>query len=145
MTAKNRILIVDDEPEILAEMTEHFIYKGYNVTTAENGDEALAKFRAEPCDAVITDIKMAGGSGTELVNQLRAIDPILPVILITGHYSAADLEEGQGVGATIALKKPVKLRELDALVAKLLKRAGEAEPSVAPASRRRHGPEEHGG
>ncbi len=145
MTAKYRILIVDDEPDIRAELTEYFTYRGYRVTEAGSKDEALAKFHAEPCDAVITDIKMAGGSGTELVNQLRTIDPILPVILITGHYSTTDLDEGQGVGATIALKKPVKLRELDALVARLLKRDGEAEPTVAPASRRRHGTEEHGG
>ncbi len=131
MAAKYRILIVDDEPDILAEMTEYFTYRGYRVTEANNGDEALAKFRAGTFDAVITDVKMAGGTGTELANQLREIGPILPIIFITGHYPPADQEEEPGAGAIITVKKPVKLRELDALVAKLLKPAGAAEPAVA--------------
>lgn len=142
MTAKYRILIVDDEPDIRAELAEYFAYRGYQVTEAENGPEALAKFRAEPCDAVISDIKMSRGTGTELVMRLRAVDPSVPVILITGHYSASDLEEGLEAGATTILKKPIELGELDALVAKLLQRVREANSGVSLASRCNHVPEE---
>lgn len=139
MTAKYRLLIVDDEPDIRAEITEYFAYKGYHVTSAGNGDEALEKFRAEPFDAVITDIKMSHGSGTELARNLRAIGPDLPIIFITGHSSGEEFDKDHELGAIITLRKPVKLRDLDALVAKLLKPTGKAKPAMASPPLRNHG------
>ncbi len=123
MTTKPRLLIVDDDPDIRAEIAEYLADKGYHATQAENGDEALAAFRAQPFDAVITDIKMAHGSGPKLARNLRAIDAGLPIIFITGHHSGVGFDKDHELGAIITLKKPIKLRELAGLVARQLKPA----------------------
>lgn len=114
-----KILIVDDEEEIRAELAEYFQHKGYEVEEAADGLEALNKFKAAPADVVITDIKMPRLSGEELTRRLRAIDPHLPIIIITGHYAKPDLESARKAGATAVFKKPVALSELSQLLKRL--------------------------
>ena len=114
-----KILIVDDDEEIRAELAEYLQHKGYEVEEAADGLEALAKFEASPADIVITDMKMPRCPGDELTRRLRAIDPDLPVIIITGHYAKPDLESARKAGATAVFKKPVRLSELSQLLKRL--------------------------
>ncbi len=114
-----KILIVDDEEEIRAELAGYLLDKGYEVEEAVDGLEALDKFEAAPADAVITDMKMPRCPGDELTRRLRAIDPHLPIIIITGHYTNADVESARKAGATAVLKKPVPLSELSRLLERL--------------------------
>ena len=111
-----KILIVDDEEEIRAELAGYLRDKGYEVEEAADGLEALEKFEASPADAVIGDMKMPRCPGDELTRRLRAVDPDLPVIILTGHYTNADVESARKAGATAVLKKPARLSELRRLL-----------------------------
>ena len=126
MTEILRILIVDDEPEIREEMAEYLVGKGYRVIVAGDGPEGLAKFRAEPCDLVITDMKMPGMAGDEVIRRLREIAPGLPVVVLTGHYSTQDLEDARRAGAGAVLHKPIRLRELHETLKTLLAGGGDS-------------------
>ncbi len=114
-----KILIVDDEEEIRAELGGYFLDKGYEVEETADGLEALDKFEASPADAVISDIKMPRLSGVELTRRLRAIDPDLPIIILTGHYTHADVASARKAGATAGRKKPARLSELSRLLERL--------------------------
>ena len=114
-----KILIVDDEEEIRAELAGYLRDKGYEVEEAADGLEALNKFKAAPADAVITDIKMPRSTGEELTRRLRTVDPDLPIIILTGHYTNADMESAREAGATTVLKKPTRLSELRRLLERL--------------------------
>ena len=115
-TAAPRVLIVDDErlaAEILAEYLES---KGYRATTCANGMEALDFLSREHCDVVITDVRMPIMGGDELIRRIRPSWPVLPIIVTTGNVvlgDALELEYGQAVRV---LKKPVRLRDLGAIL-----------------------------
>jgi len=130
MTSRQRILIVDDEPEIRAELAEYLVEKGYEVSQASNGVEAFETFQREGADAVITDMRMPRGTGEQLTRWLREITPCLPIIVITGHYSQDDLALARQAGANAAIKKPVGLRELSETLKSLL-RPGDKPPRGA--------------
>ena len=106
------LLIVDDEPEIRAEMAEYFVGKGYRVEQAADGLEALELVGATMPDAVITDLKMPRCDGFELIKRLRALDASLPIVAVAGTFSHEDLERASDLGARIAMRKPIRLREL---------------------------------
>ena len=85
---KPRILIVDDDPSIVASLSERFQARGYQVTTAGSGEEALATLKegVEPVVVLIlSDINMPGMSGLELQEKLSDLNSSLPIIFITGH------------------------------------------------------------
>lgn len=107
-----KILVVDDEPETRSELTDYLEYKGYQVTEAADGLEGLRKFEAAPTNAVIADVKMPNLDGFELLRRLRALDPRVPVIVITGHYSPVDLNMAKEFEFAVLLKKPCRLRDI---------------------------------
>ena len=106
------LLIVDDEPEIRAELAEYFEAKGYRVEQAADGLEALDKVEAAMPDAVITDLKMPRCDGFELIQRLRAVDASLPIVAVAGTFSHEDLERAGDLGAQVMMRKPIRLREL---------------------------------
>ena len=106
------LLIVDDEPEIRAEMAEYFEAQGYRVEQAADGLEALEKFEASAPDAVITDLKMPRCDGYELIQRLRAADASLPIVAVSGIYSHAELDRAGDLGAQVVMRKPIGLRDL---------------------------------
>ncbi len=107
-----KILVVDDEADIRAELAEYLETKGYRVEVAGNGREAFDRFEAAPADGVVVDIKMPRGDGFELIRRLRAIDPDVPIIVMTGHFSQTDRARSEELGATIMMEKPIVLRRL---------------------------------
>ncbi len=111
-----KILVVDDEVDIRAELAEYLETKGYRVELADNGQEAFDKFEAAPADVVVADIKMPRGDGFELIRRLRAIDPDVPIIVMTGHFSQTDRAKAEELGATVMLEKPIVLRKLTQLL-----------------------------
>ncbi len=104
-----RLLVVDDEPRTLAILRDHFEDTGYEVLTAEDGDQGLATFeqQATTIDLVITDIRMPGLSGGELIQKLRQRRPFLPIIGITGHADLKGKLALLGEGAYYYLDKPL--------------------------------------
>ena len=110
--ARKRILVVDDDVDIRTELAEFLETKGYQVEVAGDGREALEMIKAAPADVVITDIKMPRGDGYELIRQLRAMDPVIPIIIIAGHVSQPDFNKAKKFGGTIIMKKPISVRKL---------------------------------
>lgn len=106
------LLIVDDEPEIRAEMAEYFTGKGYRVEVAADGLETLDKVEAAIPDAVITDLKMPRCDGFELIRRLRNAHANLIIIVVMGTYSQVDIDRARTLGAQTAIRKPIRLREL---------------------------------
>lgn len=107
-----KILVVDDEADIRAELAEYLETKGYRVEVAGDGRAAFDRFDAAPADGVVVDIKMPRGDGFELIRRLRAIDPDVPIIAMTGHFSQTDRARAEELGATVMMKKPIALRRL---------------------------------
>ena len=91
---------------------------GYDVTTAAHGQEALELFLREPHDLVLTDLMMPGMSGWELAAHLRAADPRLPVVILTGF--GANLEEEARHRGIVLMHKPVRLESLAATLGQAL-------------------------
>lgn len=84
-TMNQSILIVDDEEDIRYALEIYLSHLGYKVLNAENGEEALSKFKVFGPDIILTDIKMPGMDGLELLKRIKREDPETEVIMITGH------------------------------------------------------------
>lgn len=117
------ILIVDDEPDILNMLKILLETEGYAIRTSSNGPEAIEAFTSRPCDVVLTDIKMPGMTGIELLRRIKAIDKNVEVIILTGHGTIENAVEAlKGGEAFDFIQKP--LADVDLLVASV-QRAGE--------------------
>ena len=110
-----KILIVDDEPEILETLIKILTAKGFRVRSASGGETAVQIFQSEPFDLVITDIRMPGLSGLEVMGQVKALDEYMEVIVLTGFATLENaitaLRDG---GAFDYLSKP--LEDIDELL-----------------------------
>lgn len=114
-----RILVVDDEKNqrdilrlILADEKDDAGAPLYDVQTASSGIEALRRFKSESFDLVLTDLKMAGMDGIQLLNDLSQIDSATPVILMTAHGSIDSVKEALRSGAFDYLEKPLDRAKL---------------------------------
>jgi DNA-binding NtrC family response regulator len=111
-SAMPHILVADDEA-IAAMALERFLTrKGYRITTAVNGIEALEFHKQDPADVVVTDIRMPRGGGRELIASLRSLDESLPIVVMTGYMS---LNDEQGVSTDdrlVVLQKPIEIERL---------------------------------
>jgi signal transduction histidine kinase/ActR/RegA family two-component response regulator len=121
---RQRVLVIDDE-EPLVRLTANALEDlGYVPTGFMSGAKALDSFRADPdrFDAVITDERMPGISGTELIRQIREVRGDIPIVLVTGYLSTAVASGARAAGADEVLRKPLALRELAASMARALQR-----------------------
>jgi len=111
---KNRhVLVVEDEAEAARARADYLSEEGFTVTTANDGKPGLAAYQAHNPDVVVTDIRMPGFSGAELIQALRQIDANLPIIAVTGHLGETEfIDSGPGSAPVDILKKPVSLIEL---------------------------------
>jgi CheY-like chemotaxis protein len=116
---KKTILVIEDDPDVLATIVKHLEYQGFDVVTAKDGMQGLKKLKAGGYDLVITDIVMPYVSGTGLVTALKESKPEIPVIAITGYG-----EEPEAVAtekkADLVLSKPVKMADLKEHISRLL-------------------------
>ncbi|KPK65932.1 MAG: hypothetical protein AMS21_03505 [Gemmatimonas sp. SG8_38_2] len=122
-----RVLIVDDEDELVSALAQRLNLRGFQAEGLTTGAEALAYLEVTPCDVVLLDVKMPGIGGLELIKRIKEQRPELQVILLTGWSSAEDARKGKELGAYDYLMKPVKI---DDLVKVLLSAAarGEGKP-----------------
>ena len=105
-SAKERVLVVDDEPD-MAESCAFFLNRaGYQVGTAHSGEEALEYLDREPCSVVITDLKMPRMSGLALLAEVKARDPDVEVLVITGFPEVDTAVEAMRQGALDYITKP---------------------------------------
>jgi DNA-binding NtrC family response regulator len=126
--ASKTILIVDDEPAIREVLTGYFEHqygpRGYSVETAADGAEALLAVRRRRPALILLDIDMPGMNGVEALRRVRAIDPGIPVIMVTGNASSRVAGDVIKDGAYSYLPKPVKFQYLHHIVATVLGPAG---------------------
>src|SRR6201987_4537128 len=117
MSAQGRLLIVDDELSVRDSLAKWFHEEGYEVTTAENGNDALTCLAESRWDAALVDIKMHGIDGVELQRRMHEIDPELIVIMMTGYASAVTAWKN---GPYDYVTKPLDPDEIAHLVRKAL-------------------------
>jgi CheY-like chemotaxis protein len=107
MKTQRKVLVVDDDPVIGRSFDRVLSGKGYAVITARDGDEALRKLRDENYDVVFTDIKMPGMSGLEVAERVKASQPWLPVVIVTGYGTDANEASAEAAGVSGFLRKPL--------------------------------------
>lgn len=115
--ADGQLLVVDDEEEITAVLEEHFRACGYAVDVAHNGSAALRMAVARRPDAVLLDITMPGPDGSEVLSRLRAVDPTVAVVMLTGNGDEALAKKLLRAGALDYVRKPFDLDLLTQVVA----------------------------
>src|SRR5437764_3058237 len=111
-----KILLIEDDPAIVTSLQEILAADGYVVSLATRGDEGLALAQSQAFDVVVTDLKLPGLSGLELIRQLHTTKPRLPLILMTAHGTTETAIEATKAGAYDYLLKPVEMTELLELV-----------------------------
>ncbi|MFQ3547203.1 MAG: sigma-54 dependent transcriptional regulator [Termitinemataceae bacterium] len=117
---KFRLLVVDDEKNIREGLAAALEMDGYEVIVAADGDEAYKRFQKGDIDLVITDLRMPGLSGEELLRRINTESPGVPVIVLTGHGTVETAVEAMRNGAYDFLTKPLNLDRLSLLVKRAL-------------------------
>ena len=127
------VLVVEDEPTVRETLAEALAEDGLRVTTAADGPAALARFRADRPDLIVLDIMLPGMSGIEVCRVIRA-ESAVPILMLTARDSELDKVIGLELGADDYVTKPFSLRELQARIRALLRRAeATTAPPAAPA------------
>lgn len=113
---KVRVLLVDDEQEFLEVLAERLETRGFEVRTSLNGDDALAKLNEREADVVILDVLMPGKDGIETLRDIKQLNPLIEVIMLTGHATIETAIHGLKLNAYDYLMKPT---DTEALVSKI--------------------------
>jgi len=98
---KKRILVVDDDPQIRESLRKVLRAEGYEVVLAADGQQGIEKFNAEQIDLLLLDLNMPVKSGWDTFERLTSLNPVLPIIVITGKRNQYELAAAAGVGALI--------------------------------------------
>lgn len=126
METKPKILVIDDETDILDIL--HFILRreGFDVILASSGEEALRKLSHEKFDGVVSDLSMPGMDGLTLLKKVRAQNDFIPFIFLSGHAQASDEHEMINFGAFELITKP-NVEKVPSSLRSLLKASKEIE------------------
>jgi DNA-binding response OmpR family regulator len=114
-----RILIIEDEPEVAKALAKVLEVEGHSPTVAHTGLDGLDRIASESPQAVFLDMKLPGTPGLEVLRRIRARDPALPVVVLTGHASHEEVEAARELGVTDVVEKPWALKCLDEALAGL--------------------------
>jgi DNA-binding response OmpR family regulator len=118
-----KILIVEDEPNMVAGLRDNFEFEGYEVLTAADGIAGLECALQQSPDIILLDVMMPRLSGLEVCKQLKAKRPAIPIIMLTARGQEVDKVVGLELGADDYVTKPFSIRELLARVKAVLRRA----------------------
>jgi DNA-binding response OmpR family regulator len=110
--AEFKVLLVDDEEELVSTLVERLGYRDIDAEYALDGHSALRMMQAGGYDVVVLDLKLPGMGGREVLRRIRDSYPRLPVLMITGHGAIAGEQEAEPEGTADYLLKPVQLQEL---------------------------------
>jgi DNA-binding response OmpR family regulator len=121
--AAAKILIVEDEPNMVAGLRDNFEFEGFEVLTALDGVQGLERALKESPDLVVLDVMMPRMSGLDVCKQLKAKRPSIPIIMLTARGQEVDKVVGLELGADDYVTKPFSIRELLARVKAVLRRS----------------------
>src|SRR2546426_3685172 len=127
---KTRILIVEDEPAMVAGLRDNFEYEGYDVISAADGIAGLDRALGDDPDLVVMDVMMPRMSGLDVCKQLKTRRPSLPIIMLTARGQEIDKVVGLELGADDYVTKPFSIRELMARVKAVLRRVTPQAPAA---------------
>jgi two-component system, OmpR family, response regulator MprA len=119
-----RLLVVDDDPSLREALALVLDLNGFDVTTAQDGREAIRTLAEAPPDAVVLDVLMPGIDGLEVCRRMRAAGDTTPVLMLTARAEVSERVEGLEAGADDYLAKPFAREELVARLRALLRRTG---------------------
>lgn len=123
MAIKAEVLIVDDEQIVGERLQDYFEKKGMSVEAFTVSGDAIARLKEKTFDVIVTDIKMEGPTGMDILLQVKKEAPASEVILITGYGSFETLRAAEAVGAFDYICKPFKVEDVYKKVAKAAAKA----------------------
>jgi two-component system, NtrC family, response regulator HydG len=112
MPAEGRVLVVDDHEEMARLLADHLTDAGYTVDVATSGQQAIAAVRGRVLDAVVSDLRMQEVDGFDVLAAVRAVDPTMPVLIMTAFGGVESAVEAMKRGATHYFTKPFRLDEV---------------------------------
>lgn len=128
--AVETILIIEDDPTMLRVLRDNFQYSGYDVKTAENGEQGLRAALDQRVDLIILDIMLPGVNGYEICRRVRHDGLDVPIIMLTAKGQESDVVLGLNLGADDYVTKPFSTKELLARAEAFLRRRRQKEPEV---------------
>lgn len=117
-----RILIIEDDEEMRSLLEDFLKDEGYEADSANNGSEAFGRLAQEPFDLVITDIRMPGLTGLDILSSVKKFQPGLPVIVITAFGGEEVYRRSMARGADGYLEKPIHFHKLRTLLHEMVSR-----------------------
>ena len=117
-----RILIIEDDEEMRSLLEDFLKDEGYEADSADNGSEAFGRLAQEPFDLVITDIRMPGLTGLDILSSVKKFQPKLPVIVITSFGGEEVYRRSMARGADGYLEKPIHFHKLRTLIHEMVSR-----------------------
>jgi sulfite reductase subunit B len=129
---KDKILVVDDEPIVRESLRDWLIQSDYDVSTAENGEEALAMIKKQNFGVMLLDIRLPGESGLNILSKAKSISPNLKSIIITAYPSEDTLIEAKKLGAIDYLIKPLVPEDLERLIRETINAMNKEIPTEEP-------------
>ena len=126
-----RLLLVDDHPAGLAARTSVLTELGFALTTASSAEDAFVKFQAEPFPLVVTDYKLPGKTGVDLIAGIRAVAPETRIVLISGFVDVLGLTEHSTGADAVLTKSANEVGQLIRAVSRLLRRTVAKKPGTA--------------
>jgi DNA-binding response OmpR family regulator len=131
VTEKRKILIIEDDPQIVLGLTDAFEFEGYEVVSAHTGKKGVALAKQHKPHAVVLDLMLPDSNGFRVCEDLRALDRVVPVIMLTARSEEADKIRGLDAGADDYVTKPFSVGELIARLRAIFRRTNrpaEAQP-----------------
>ena len=112
--------MVDDEETLRCVLKESLAGEGYNVDVANDGFQALERFKMVPYDLLITDLRMHGMDGLQLIREVKKDNLQINVIIITAYGSGETIKEAMSLGVIELINKPFKLQEIKDGITRIL-------------------------
>ena len=126
---QRRILVVDDEPDVVTILTRYFSDAGFLVDAASHGGDALIAVSQYRPDVVLLDVLMEGLNGVQVLERIRALDPAIRVIMISGSGDSTLRPRAMAMGAFAYVPKPLSLSDLHRQVSAALTQPGASPPA----------------
>jgi len=123
-----RLLIVDDDHDLLQTLTDAFVMFGFEVTPTGNGRQALEFFKQSPFDLAILDVELPDLNGFEITKEIKKQKPDFPIILITAYSHLYRPQDVLRLNIEAFLKKPLNIQELVNIVRKIVEKYSDESP-----------------
>lgn len=130
---KIKVLLVDDEKDFIGMLSQRLETRGFDVTTALSGGEAVELVREREFDVVVLDVLMPGKDGISTLKEIKDLKPLIHVIMLTGHATVETAIQGMKRGAFDYLMKPTDMKDLVEKITKAYELKAEHEERIRKA------------